>query len=141
MWNSNGPTAGTAFERSPAWCRLGWGALLSLAVSAAVVASASSSASRIGAPPYWPWLLTGLQVLGLWAAGSRRWWGWLLGAAVQPPWIAYAFVTGQFGFVPGCAISATVQAYSFARWNGLVDAAGARPAVNPTTDHLEEVAP
>lgn len=142
MWSSNGPTASTAFERDQARRRLAWGALLSLAGSAAVVASAWSSVSRIGAPSYWPWLLTGLQVLALWSAGSKRWWGWLFGAAVQPPWIAYALVTGQFGFIPGCAISAAVQAYSFARWNGLVPSATGAPLLtNTTTDHLKEVAP
>ncbi|MGH7425670.1 MAG: hypothetical protein ACREJP_05840, partial [Candidatus Methylomirabilales bacterium] len=63
---------------------------------------------------YWPWLLTSLQVVALWSAGGGRWWGWLLGAAVQFPWIAYAVTTGQLGFIPGCAISAAVQAHSFA---------------------------
>lgn len=71
--------------------------------------------SRLGVPQYWPWLLTSLQVLALWGAGGRRWWGWLLGASVQPPWIAYAILTGQLGFIPGCAISAVVQTYSFLR--------------------------
>jgi hypothetical protein len=69
--------------------------------------------SSLGAPAYWAWLLTALQVLALWAAGQRRWWGWLLGAAVQPPWITYAVLTGQIGFIPGCAISMIVQAWSF----------------------------
>lgn len=142
MWSSNSHTVDAAFERSQAQRRLAWGALLSLAGSAAVVASAWGSATRIGAPSYWPWLLTGLQVLALWSAGSKRWWGWLLGASVQPPWIAYALVTGQFGFIPGCAISAAVQACSFARWNGLVTgAASPLPLINPTIDHLKEVAP
>jgi hypothetical protein len=142
MWRSNGRSGRKAFERGQARRRLAWGAILSLAGSAAILASAWDSASRIGAPSYWPWLLTGLQVLALWSAGSPRWWGWLLGAAVQPPWIAYALVTGQFGFIPGCAISAAVQAYSYARGNGLVPgAAGALAPINPTKHHLEEVAP
>lgn len=89
--------------------------LSSLALSGAVVATAWGASSHLGAPAYWPWLLTALQVLGLWSAGSNRWWGWLLGAAVQPPWIAYAVVTAQFGFIPGCAVSAAVQTYGFLR--------------------------
>jgi hypothetical protein len=60
-------------------------------------------------------LLTGLQVLALWGAGTKRWWGWLLGAAVQPPWIAYALLTSQLGFIPGCVISAVVQTHNFLR--------------------------
>jgi hypothetical protein len=83
------------------------------ALSAAVVITAAATDAPLGAPPYWPWLLTGLQVLALWSAGGGRWWGWLLGATVQLPWIAYALVTGQLGFIPGCAVSAVVQAHSF----------------------------
>lgn len=87
----------------------------SVTVTLALIVSSGMIESRLGAPQYWPWLLTGLQVLSLWAAGAKRWWGWPLGAAVQPPWIAYALLTGQLGFIPGCAISAMVQSYSFIR--------------------------
>jgi hypothetical protein len=85
----------------------------SLLLSMLVLATAWGTESRLGAPLYWPWLLTGLQVLALWAAGAKQSWGWLLGASVQPPWIAYALMTGQLGFILGCAISAAVQTYSF----------------------------
>jgi hypothetical protein len=93
--------------------RLICAATSSLALSTVIVVTASSANARLGAPTYWPWLLTGLQVFALWSAGTRRWWGWLLGAAVQPPWIAYAVVTTQLGFIPGCAVSAVVQIHSF----------------------------
>lgn len=101
--------------RNGASARLGAAAALSLAASAAVLLSALHGQSRLGAPGYWAWLLTGLQVLALWAAGGRRSWGWLLGASVQPVWITYAVLTGQIGFIPGCAVSAAVQGYSFLR--------------------------
>jgi hypothetical protein len=87
--------------------------IASFGVSIAVVASSARDDSSLGAPALWPWLLTGLQVLSLWAAGRRHWWAWLLGGAVQLPWIAYAVMTDQVGFIPGCAISASVQLYSF----------------------------
>jgi hypothetical protein len=87
----------------------------SFAVTGLLVISAWRIATPLGAPSYWTWLLTGLQVLALWAAGTKRPWGWLLGAAVQPPWIAYALLTGQLGFIPGCAVSGVVQTYSFWR--------------------------
>lgn len=80
-----------------------------------VVASSIDDTSSLGAPPFWPWLLTGLQVLALWSAGTGRWWGWLLGGSVQVPWIAYAIVTTQFGFIPGCLASSAVQLCSFCR--------------------------
>jgi hypothetical protein len=88
---------------------------LSFAITGVLVSSAWTFDSQLGAPGYWTWLLTGLQVLALWGAGSKRWWGWLLGAAVQPPWIAYALLTSQLGFIPGCVISAVVQTHSFLR--------------------------
>ena len=90
---------------------------LSALVTAALVMS-SGVTSRLGVPQQWPWLLTGVQVLSLWAAGRPHWWGWPLGAAVQPAWIAYALLTGQLGFIPGCAISAVIQIYSFTRMHG-----------------------
>lgn len=86
------------------------------AVSTAVVLSAHlAPASPLGAPGWWSWLLTGTQVVALWAAGTSRGWGWILGAGVQLPWIAYAVLTGQFGFIPGCVVSAAVQTASFVR--------------------------
>lgn len=88
---------------------------LSAGLSAGIVLTSWDVATRLGVPAWWPWLLTGLQVTALWAAGTKREWGWLLGAAVQPPWIVYALLTDQLGFIPGCAVSATVQAYSYLR--------------------------
>ena len=90
-------------------------AWLSVAVCLAIFVSAQTIETRLGAPAYWAWFLTGLQVTGLWGAGSRRWWGWGVGAAVQPPWIVYALLTGQIGFIPGCAVSAAVQTATFIR--------------------------
>jgi hypothetical protein len=92
-------------------------AALSAGMSIAIVMTSFNAATRLGVPQWWPWLLTGLQVTALWAAGTKRWWAWLLGAAVQPPWIVYAVLTDQPGFIPGCAVSAAVQLYSYLRRN------------------------
>ncbi|HEX6234905.1 MAG TPA: hypothetical protein VFZ63_17375 [Jiangellaceae bacterium] len=105
-------------EGSPIGGRLLYAAFGSVGLCTAVVVSAMGDTTALGAPLYWPWLLTGLQVIALWSAGSERWWGWLLGGSVQLPWIAYAVVTSQLGFIPGCAISASVQIHNFVR-NGL----------------------
>jgi hypothetical protein len=86
-----------------------------VALAIAVTVSAWSDDSGLGAPSLWPWLLTGVQVLALWSAGRGWWWGWLLGGTVQVPWIAYALATGQIGFIPGCAVSASVQMVAFLR--------------------------
>jgi hypothetical protein len=102
------------FDGRPlAWRRLTCAVLASLGLSIAVLASSVRDDSALGAPALWPWLLTGLQVFSLWAAGRRHWWAWLLGGSVQLPWIAYAVMTDQVGFIPGCVVSASVQIYSF----------------------------
>ena len=95
--------------------RLIIGLVAAAGLSLVVVASSLRHDSGLGAPNAWPWLLTGLQVLSLWSAGRRYWWGWLMGGFVQLPWIAYALMTEQIGFVPGCLISAAVQLYTFSR--------------------------
>jgi hypothetical protein len=95
--------------------RLVCAATASSVVVLLVLLTAWGSGSRLGAPTYWPWLLTGTQVAALWAAGGHHWWGWPLGASVQPPWIAYALMTDQLGFIPGCMFSGAVQTLSFLR--------------------------
>lgn len=95
--------------------RLTGGLVGAIGVSLIVVLSAWRDDSTLGAPSLWPWALTGLQVLALWSAGRHFWWGWLLGGSVQLPWIAYAVMTAQIGFIPGCVISASVQLYTFLR--------------------------
>lgn len=89
---------------------------LSIGMTLLLVLTSPAGETRLGAPLYWSWLLTGLQVLALWAAGAEHRWGWLLGASVQPPWIVYAVLTDQVGFILGCAISGVVQISSFLRW-------------------------
>ncbi|HEX2420847.1 MAG TPA: hypothetical protein VHL55_04540, partial [Acidimicrobiia bacterium] len=42
---------------------------LSLCLSIGLVATSTASTTTLSAPPWWPWLLTGLQVLALWSAG------------------------------------------------------------------------
>jgi hypothetical protein len=102
----------------------------SLAASAAVVVTALGDRTPLGAPRFWPWLLTGLQVLALWLAGRGLRWGWLLGGSVQVPWIAYAVATSQLGFIPGCAVSAAVQAHSYLR--------DGEPMREVDADHVQE---
>lgn len=86
---------------------------LSASLCALILVSSLPVETRLGAPTWWAWVLTGLQVVALWAAGRRHWWAWLLGAGVQPAWITYAALTGQYGFIPGCAISGAVQLNNF----------------------------
>lgn len=107
----------TTFERLGATCAfpaLG-SLLLSALLCAALVISAHRVDTPLGAPAVWAWALTAVQIAGLWGAGRGDWWGWLVGAGVQAPWIAYALLTGQFGFIPGCLVSGVVQCVSYLR--------------------------
>ena len=101
---------------------------LSATLCLAVIVSSRSDPSELGAPVYWTWALTGLQVTALWVAGRGHAWGWMVGSAVQPGWIAYAVLTDQLGFVIGCAISTGVQLSAYLRANGAIGKAGAVPS-------------
>lgn len=102
--------------RTPAARAIAGWLVASAAASVAVVMSAHlQPESPLGVPGWWSWLLTGAQLVALTAAGTGRGWGWIIGAAVQPPWIAYAVMSGQLGFIPGCAVSAAIQTASFVR--------------------------
>jgi hypothetical protein len=90
----------------------------------AVTVSSRTDPSELGAPVYWTWALTALQVIALWVAGRGHAWGWMVGSAVQPGWIAYAFLTDQLGFVIGCAISTGVQLSAYLRVSGSAGRAG-----------------
>jgi hypothetical protein len=109
--------------------RSGIGAWLSLSATLclAVIVSSRSDPGGLGAPVYWTWALTGLQVMALWIAGRGQAWGWMVGSAVQPGWIAYALMTDQLGFVIGCGISTCVQFSAYLRANGAIGRDGAVP--------------
>jgi hypothetical protein len=96
---------------------------LSAALCLAVTVSSRTDPSELGAPVYWTWALTGVQVIALWVAGRGQAWGWMVGSAVQPGWIAYALLTDQLGFVIGCAISTGVQLSAYLRAKGSEDRA------------------
>jgi hypothetical protein len=94
---------------------IGIAVLGSSLVVAAIAMTSIQDQSALGAPGYWAWVLTGLQVVALRTAATGRAWGWLLGASVQVPWIAYALATAQIGFIPGCLVSCVVQAHGYLR--------------------------
>jgi hypothetical protein len=104
---------------------------LCAALCLAVTVSSRTDPSKLGAPGYWTWALTGLQVMALWVAGRGQAWGWMLGSAVQPGWIAYALLTDQLGFVIGCAISTGVQLSAYVRADGSAGLHGQSVRVTP----------
>lgn len=65
---------------------------------------------------WWSWLLMAMGVLGLWLAGQKNVWGWAVGLAAQPFWIAYAIVSEQWGFVVSALVYGLVYARNFIWW-------------------------
>lgn len=60
------------------------------------------------------WGLVLFGVAGTFLAGRGVSWGWLLLASLQPLWISYAVLTGQYGFIVGAV------AYGAAQMNGFL---------------------
>lgn len=54
-------------------------------------------------------------MIGLWFAGSRPRWGWAIGVAVQPLWVAYSLATKQYGFILGSFAYGAVSARNWRR--------------------------
>ena len=48
---------------------------------------------------YWSWVLTSVGLVGLFLAGRKIWWAWLIGLGAQVLWIVYAVQTQQYGFI------------------------------------------
>ena len=61
----------------------------------------------------WSWALSAIGITGLWLAGSRRHWGWLVNAGSQVVWATYAVVTDQWGFIPACIAYSVVYIRNF----------------------------
>lgn len=68
-------------------------------------------------PWWWSWLLTAVGICGLWAAGSRKSWGWLIGLGAQVLWIAYALHSRQFGFLVSALAYGFVYGRNFLAWH------------------------
>lgn len=47
----------------------------------------------------WSVILATVGIFGLYIAGRKLWWGWLVGLGAQVLWIGYAVATRQWGFI------------------------------------------
>lgn len=65
---------------------------------------------------WWSWLLATLGVTGLWFAGNKSIWGWVIGISVQVLWIVYAIATAQWGFIFSALAFAAVNIRNFIKW-------------------------
>jgi hypothetical protein len=72
---------------------------------------------------YWSYVLTAVGILGLYLAGRKLWWAWLIGLGAQSLWVAYAVVTKQWGFIVSALAYGWVYARNALRWRaeGLVE--------------------
>lgn len=76
----------------------------------------------------WSFVLSGVGIVGIILAGSKRKVGWLVGFLVQPLWIVFAITTGQYGFILNAVIYAAVYARNWLRWRREQLAATETPA-------------
>lgn len=67
-------------------------------------------------PQLWSWLLTAVGVTGLYFAGQRKAWAWLIGVGAQVLWLAYALTTTQYGFVVSAVAYGVVYARNAMEW-------------------------
>src|SRR5574341_1280630 len=73
---------------------------------------------------YGSWCLAPFGLLGMWAAGSRKRWGWVLSMGTQTLWAVYAVGTFQYGFLIGTCSYFAVYLRNWLHW-------GRTPATEP----------
>lgn len=59
----------------------------------------------------WSLVLAAVGIGGLYVAGRKLWWGWLIGLGAQLLWVGYAVATRQWGFI----LSAVAYGWVYAR--------------------------
>lgn len=64
----------------------------------------------------WSWLLAAVGVTGLLVAGSKYWWGWMIGLGAQVLWFIYAVATRQYGFIVSAFAYGAVYARNALTW-------------------------
>jgi hypothetical protein len=70
-------------------------------------------------PWFWSAFLAGFGLVGLYAAGRRRWWGWALGLVDEALWTAYAVLTHQWAFCLSALGYAWVYARNLRAWRAV----------------------
>lgn len=65
---------------------------------------------------YWSYILTAVGITGFWLAGRKVWWAWYVNIGNQALWLAYAWITGQWGFVLGTVFYTVVFVKNAVSW-------------------------
>jgi len=64
----------------------------------------------------WSFTLAAFGILGIYMAGSRNLWGWIISFSMQGLWITYAIVTEQYGFIASSLGYAWVYGRNYLKW-------------------------
>lgn len=64
----------------------------------------------------WSWILTAVGVVGLYCAGKKYAFGWLIGLFAQVLWVSYALATDQFGFLVSAFAYGFMYTKNFLLW-------------------------
>lgn len=66
--------------------------------------------------PLWSWALAVIGMTGMWLAGRKRWYAWLVNLGSQTVWLSYGVATRQWGFVASAFGFGTVYVINHRRW-------------------------
>ena len=66
--------------------------------------------------PVWSYVLTAIGITGIYLAGRRNLYGWVVGLSAQVLWIAYAVATEQWGFIVSAFAYGSVYANNWRKW-------------------------
>lgn len=64
----------------------------------------------------WSIGLSLIGILGIYLAGSKNIWGWVLGLTAQVLWFVFAIVTKQYGFILSAVAYGCVYGRNFIKW-------------------------
>lgn len=65
---------------------------------------------------YGSWCLAPFGLLGMYATGRKKTWGWLLSLLTQMLWAGYAVGTAQYGFLIGTVSYAGIYLRNWIMW-------------------------
>ena len=65
---------------------------------------------------YWSWILMSMNLAAMILAGRKLWWSWLVGVAAEIMWVAYGYLTQQWGFAFFGFIFAAVYLRNAHKW-------------------------
>lgn len=66
--------------------------------------------------PIWSWTLCIVGTVGLFMAGRKYWWAWLILLFNELLWIVYGWTTGQYGFILAAILYGVAYVHNMTRW-------------------------